>query len=206
MLTFSAQFNEIMPTIYARFMEKEAREWRQIYKASSVSSTMRFRADQQALTLLEFLVKNGSERVVDDARAHVSTIKMLRSFHYIDEKGKDQGINGKLYQFPALNTAYADRVVRNRASEIATLLGDIEKIRQERRKAKANKTKYGGQGNDGGMSFVTPTGSRYGGFGSESVSSAGGGGGGGGGSGGSYRGGGGFDSSGDGTSMYRVIR
>lgn len=28
----SAQFNEIMPTIYSRFMEKEAREWRQIYK------------------------------------------------------------------------------------------------------------------------------------------------------------------------------
>lgn len=51
----------------------------------------------QALTLLEFLVKNGSERVVDDARAHVSTIKMLRSFHYIDEKGKDQGINGEPY-------------------------------------------------------------------------------------------------------------
>lgn len=50
----------------------------------------------QALTLLEYLVKNGSERVVDDARAHVSTIKMLRSFHYIDEKGKDQGINGQL--------------------------------------------------------------------------------------------------------------
>jgi len=50
----------------------------------------------QALTLLEFLIKNGSERVVDDARAHVSTIKMLRSFHYVDEKGKDQGINGKL--------------------------------------------------------------------------------------------------------------
>ncbi len=49
----------------------------------------------QALTLLEYLVKHGSERVVDDARAHVSTIKMLRSFHYIDEKGKDQGINGE---------------------------------------------------------------------------------------------------------------
>ena len=53
-------------------------------------------AHAQALTLLEFLVKNGSERVVDDARAHVSTIKMLRSFHYVDEKGKDQGINGEL--------------------------------------------------------------------------------------------------------------
>ncbi len=48
----------------------------------------------QALTLLEYLIKHGSERVVDDARAHISTIKMLRNFHYIDEKGKDQGING----------------------------------------------------------------------------------------------------------------
>jgi epsin len=48
----------------------------------------------QALTLLEYLVKHGSERVVDDARSHISTVKMLKSFHYIDEKGKDQGING----------------------------------------------------------------------------------------------------------------
>lgn len=35
---------------------------------------------------------------MDDARAHISTIKMLRNFHYIDEKGKDQGINGVLIQ------------------------------------------------------------------------------------------------------------
>ncbi|EIN12448.1 ENTH-domain-containing protein [Punctularia strigosozonata HHB-11173 SS5] len=74
------QFNEIMPSIYARFMEKEARQWREIYKA---------------LQLLEYLIKNGSERVVDDARGHVSTVKMLRNFHYIDDKGKDQGINGE---------------------------------------------------------------------------------------------------------------
>jgi epsin len=51
----------------------------------------------QALTLLEYLVKNGSERVVDDARQHLSLIKILRNFHYIDEKGKDQGINGALF-------------------------------------------------------------------------------------------------------------
>jgi epsin len=44
--------------------------------------------------LLEFLVKNGSERVVDDARTHIATIKILRNFHFIDEKGKDQGVNG----------------------------------------------------------------------------------------------------------------
>jgi epsin len=44
--------------------------------------------------LLEYLVKHGSERVVDDARAHMGTIKVLRNFSYFDEKGKDQGING----------------------------------------------------------------------------------------------------------------
>ena len=48
----------------------------------------------KALVLLEFLVKNGSERVVDDARAHIGTIKFLRNFHFIDDKGKDQGVNG----------------------------------------------------------------------------------------------------------------
>ena len=66
--------------------------------------------------------------------------------------------------------------VRNRSSEIALLLADVEKIRQERRKAKANKSKYRGTGNDGGMSFVTSGGSRYGGFGSETLGSSRGGG------------------------------
>ncbi|KAJ9621934.1 Epsin-3, clathrin recruitment and traffic between the Golgi and endosome [Taxawa tesnikishii (nom. ined.)] len=68
-----------MPMIYKRFTEKSAEEWRQIYKA---------------LQLMEFLVKNGSERVIDDARSHLSLLKMLRQFHYIDQNGKDQGING----------------------------------------------------------------------------------------------------------------
>ena len=131
---------------------------------------------------------------MDDARAHVSTIKMLRSFHYIDEKGKDQGINGEFQSY-----CYADYIVRNRASEIATLLGDLEKIRQERRKAKANKAKYGGVGSDGGMSFTQPGGGRFGGFGSESVNSGGGGGGSGS---ASYRGGGGYDSGGDGELSF----
>ncbi|KAG5636389.1 hypothetical protein H0H81_008223 [Sphagnurus paluster] len=132
-----------MPCIYARFMEKEARQWRQIYKA---------------LQLLEYLIKHGSERVVDDARSHVSTIKMLRNFHYIDDKGKDEGIN-----------------VRNRSREIVELLSDVEKIRAERRKAKANKNKYIGTGNDGGMSFSTGS-TRYGGFGNDSYGGNGGGG------------------------------
>ncbi|KAF8262391.1 hypothetical protein EI94DRAFT_1780032 [Lactarius quietus] len=137
------QFNEIMPCIYSQFMEKEARQWRQIYKA---------------LQLLEYLVKHGSERVVDDARSHISTLKMLRSFHYIDEKGKDQGIN-----------------VRNRAKELVELLADVEKIRRERKEAKANRSKYVGTGNDG-FSFGG-SGGRYGGFGNDSYGGGGGGGG-----------------------------
>jgi epsin len=124
--------------IYRRFTEKAAEEWRQIYKA---------------LQLLEFLIKHGSERVIDDARGHITLLKMLRQFHFIDQNGKDQGIN-----------------VRNRAKELAELLGDVERIRNERKKARSNKAKYTGvEGGGGGGAFSSGggSGSRYGGFGSE---------------------------------------
>ncbi|KAK0891557.1 Epsin-3, clathrin recruitment and traffic between the Golgi and endosome [Friedmanniomyces endolithicus] len=130
------QLNEIMPMIYKRFTEKSAEEWRQIYKA---------------LQLMEFLVKNGSERVIDDARSHLSLLKMLRQFHYIDLNGKDQGMN-----------------VRNRSKELTDLLSDVEKIRSERKKARATRNKY--SGHEGGATLGlggSSSGSRYGGFGSE---------------------------------------
>ncbi|KAI8065568.1 hypothetical protein BC940DRAFT_72495 [Gongronella butleri] len=134
-------FNEIMPTLYKRFTEKEASQWRQIYKA---------------LVLLEYLVKNGSERVVDDARSHISMIKIMRNFHYIDEKGKDQGVN-----------------IRNRAKELADLLSDTEMIKAERKKAKKNRNKYIGVGSD--TTFGMGAGG-YSGGGSGGISSSGGGG------------------------------
>ena len=49
--------------------------------------------------LLEYLVTHGSERVVDEARGHISTIKVLRSFQYVDDNGKDEGINGTFNLF-----------------------------------------------------------------------------------------------------------
>jgi epsin len=79
---------------------------------------------------------------------------MLRQFHYIDANGKDQGIN-----------------VRNRSSELVKLLGDVDQIRNERKKAKNNRNKFsgfeGGMGSSGsgGMSSS----GRYGGFGSDSA-------------------------------------
>ncbi|KAI1259909.1 hypothetical protein F5Y18DRAFT_281644 [Xylariaceae sp. FL1019] len=162
--TFNYQtLNEIMPLIYRRFTEKAAEEWRQIYKS---------------LQLLEFLIKHGSERVIDDARGHIALLKMLRQFHYIDQNGKDQGIN-----------------VRNRAKELADLLGDVERIRSERKKARSNKAKYTGvEGGAGSMGGFASTGSssRYGGFGSESAGYGGPSAGYGGYSGGVYGDGGGF--------------
>lgn len=129
-----------MPMIYKRFTEKSAEEWRQIYKA---------------LVLLEYLVKNGSERVVDYARSHSAVIDMLKHFHYIDQNGKDQGVN-----------------IRNRAKELVNLLGDVDLIRTERKKARSNKVKIAGIGNDGGFGG---TGKKYGGFGSDSLEFGGGG-------------------------------
>lgn len=103
---------EIIGFIFRRFTEKAANEWRQIYKS---------------LQLLEYLIKNGSERLIDDVRANVSLIQMLKSFHYIDSKGRDQGIN-----------------VRNRAKNLINLLNDDSLIRSERKKARANQKKFGG--------------------------------------------------------------
>lgn len=121
---------EIVGFIFRRFTEKAANEWRQIYKS---------------LQLLEYLIKNGSERIIDDVRANLSLILMLKSFHYIDSKGRDQGIN-----------------VRNRSKNLVSLLGDDALIRSERKKAKVNAHKFGGVSSAafGGVSSA-PSGRSY---------------------------------------------
>lgn len=103
---------EILSFIFRRFTEKAANAWRQIYKS---------------LQLLDYLLKNGSERIIDDVRANLSLIQMLKSFHYIDSKGRDQGIN-----------------VRNRCKNLIAFLNDDAMIRLERKKARANAKKFGG--------------------------------------------------------------
>lgn len=122
---------EIVSFIFRRFTEKAANEWRQIYKS---------------LQLLEYLIKNGSERIIDDVRANLSLIQMLKSFHYIDSKGRDQGLN-----------------VRNRSKTLISLLNDDALIRSERKKARNNAKKFGGvsSGAFGGAASITP-GSNFG--------------------------------------------
>ncbi|XXZ98231.1 Epsin-3, clathrin recruitment and traffic between the Golgi and endosome [Meyerozyma guilliermondii] len=122
---------EIISFIFRRFTEKAANEWRQIYKS---------------LQLLDYLIKNGSERLIDDVRSNVSIIQMLKSFHYIDSKGRDQGIN-----------------VRNRAKNLVNFINDDAQVRAERKKARANAKKFGGVSSAafGGASSIT-TGPSYG--------------------------------------------
>lgn len=82
---------------------------------------------------------------------------MLRQFHFIDINGKDQGVN-----------------VRNRSKELAELLGDVDRIRAERKKARSNRNKFGGVQGGGGMSSGLSSSNKYGGFGSEDAGTFGG--------------------------------
>lgn len=115
---------EILGMIFRRFTEKTASEWRQIYKA---------------LQLLEYLIKHGCERFIDDVRSNLNLIKMLESFHYIDSQGRDQGVN-----------------VRNRASQLVALLEDDDRIRKERKKARETSKKYRGMA--GGTALAVDSG------------------------------------------------
>ncbi|CAI4044025.1 hypothetical protein SKDZ_10G3210 [Saccharomyces kudriavzevii ZP591] len=103
---------EILSMIFRRFTEKAGSEWRQIYKA---------------LQLLDYLIKHGSERFIDDTRSSINLIKILETFHYIDSQGRDQGIN-----------------VRTRVKTLIELLSDDNKIRAERKKARETAKKYKG--------------------------------------------------------------
>jgi len=109
----------------------------------------------KALTLLEHLVKNGSERCVDDARNHSHKLRSLNNFNYY-EGTVDRGIG-----------------VKEKAKQIIEMLSDNDQIREEREKAKNLRDKFGGNRNTGGE--------QYGGYGGSSGSGGGYSGGGGGG-------------------------
>ena len=47
----------------------------------------------QSLLLLSYLIRNGSERVVTSAREHIYDLRSLENYTFVDEFGKDQGIN-----------------------------------------------------------------------------------------------------------------
>lgn len=115
-LTFSYEnYNEVMSMLWKR-MFQERENWRATYKS---------------LTLLNYLLKNGSEKVVTSSREHMYDLRSLENFSYVDEKGKDQGIN-----------------IRVKVKEMIAFIQDDDKLREERIKAKKNKDKYVGIDSD----------------------------------------------------------
>jgi clathrin interactor 1 len=81
----------------------------------------------KSLTLLNYLLKNGSEKCVTSSREHLYDLKSLETFTFVDENGKDQGIN-----------------IRIKAKELVEFIQDDDRIREERKKAKKNRDKYVG--------------------------------------------------------------
>ena len=45
--------------------------------------------------MLNYLIENGAEKVVSSAREHLYDLRSLESFSFVDDNGKDQGINSK---------------------------------------------------------------------------------------------------------------
>ncbi|KAJ4771480.1 Clathrin interactor EPSIN 1 [Rhynchospora pubera] len=106
----------IMNVLWTRLTEGSAR-WRHAYKS---------------LTVIEYLIANGSERAVDDILEHTSRISALSRFEYVEPNGKDTGIN-----------------VRKKVETIMNLVNDMDKIKAVREKAKANREKYVGLSSSG---------------------------------------------------------
>lgn len=80
----------------------------------------------KALTLLEFLIKNGSERCVDDARNHGHVLRALGKFNYY-EGTVDRGLG-----------------VREKTKQITDLLTNDDHIREERQRARKLREKFRG--------------------------------------------------------------
>ncbi|ALC47574.1 lqfR [Drosophila busckii] len=77
--TFSYEtFPEVMSMLWKRMLQDNKTNWRRTYKS---------------LLLLNYLVRNGSERVVTSSREHIYDLRSLENYTFTDEGGKDQGIN-----------------------------------------------------------------------------------------------------------------
>ncbi|KAL0739920.1 hypothetical protein Bca4012_081433 [Brassica carinata] len=103
------EYQLIMVVIWKRLSDT-GKNWRHVYKA---------------LTVLEYMVGHGSERVIEEIRERAYQISTLSDFQYIDSGGRDQGSN-----------------VRKKSQSLVALVNDKERIAEVREKASANRDKY----------------------------------------------------------------
>ncbi|XP_072298610.1 epsin-2 isoform X2 [Eucyclogobius newberryi] len=119
--TYNVQiFGEIMGMIWRR-LNDHGKNWRHVYKA---------------LTLLDYLIKTGSERVVVQCKENIFAIQTLKDFQYIDKDGKDQGIN-----------------VREKSKQLVVLLKDEDRLKAERSQALKTKERMAQVSTGSSMGF-----------------------------------------------------
>ncbi|CAI5691707.1 unnamed protein product [Oreochromis niloticus] len=90
--------NEIMTMLWKRL--KDDKNWRHIHKS---------------LTLLEYLLKTGDDRVLLKMKDNIYIVKALTEYRFVEKDGKDQGVN-----------------VREKAKVVLVLMEDDEKLKEER--------------------------------------------------------------------------
>jgi epsin len=109
------EFQVIMREIWAA-CASNGRNWRVCYKG---------------LALLEFLLKNGHKRVLEEAKDNRSKIRKLETFSYLRD-GVEKGTG-----------------VREKAKAVTELLDDEDLLKRERAEAAKLRTKFTGVGRDG---------------------------------------------------------
>ncbi|KAH0462877.1 hypothetical protein IEQ34_007459 [Dendrobium chrysotoxum] len=105
--SFNYNYYQLIMAVIWKRMQDTGKNWRHVYKALSV---------------LEYLVIYGSERVIDDIREHAYQISTLSDFLYTDSNGRDQGSN-----------------VRRKSQSLVALVNNKERLQEVRHKALSNK-------------------------------------------------------------------
>ncbi|XP_021114630.1 ENTH domain-containing protein 1 isoform X2 [Heterocephalus glaber] len=99
-LTFNTiSLSEIMNMLWQRLSD-HGKNWRHVYKS---------------LSLMDYLIKNGSKKVIQHCREGFFNLQMLKDFQHIDEAGKDQGY-----------------YIREKSKQVITLLMDEQLLYKER--------------------------------------------------------------------------
>lgn len=110
-LTYQNQELFFIMDIIDKRLNDKGKNWRHVLKS---------------LTLLDYLVHNGSDNVVIWCHTNLYVIKSLREFQYRDESGKDQGV-----------------AIRARAKDLTSLLQDTERLRSVRARAGSGRGRRG---------------------------------------------------------------
>ncbi|KAM6214989.1 ENTH domain-containing protein 1 [Rhynchocyon petersi] len=99
-LTFNTiSLSEIMNILWQRLSD-HGKNWRHVYKS---------------LTLMDYLIKNGSQKVSQQCKEKLYNLQTLKEFQHIDEAGKDQGY-----------------YIREKSKQVITLLMDEQLLHKER--------------------------------------------------------------------------